>query len=130
MALVVDVNGSIPGVGSASVEGALQISSAGEVALLAISGNNGGSTNYGSGVSLQLSAELAINTTSSPVSSIGGVPLTSPSGSHVTIAANTYAIIASGTLTLNIGGNTGFVISGVFSTTVSVLRISRPRRSL
>ena len=119
VALVVDVNGSIPGVGSASVEGALQISSAGEVALLAISGSNGGSTNYGSGVSLQLSAELALNTTSSPVSSIGGVPLTSPSGSHVTIAANTYAIIASGTLTLNVGDNTGFVISGVFSTTVS-----------
>ncbi len=119
VALVVNVNGNIPGVGSASVEGALQISSAGEVALLAISGSGGGSTNYGSGVSLQLSAELALNTTSSPVSSIGGVPLTSPSGSHVTIAANTYAIIASGTLTLNVGGNTGFVISGVFSTTVS-----------
>lgn len=118
-ALVLDVNGSIPGVGSASVEGALQISSAGEVALLAISGGNGGgSTNYGSGITLQLTAELALNTTSSPVSSIGGVPLTSPSGSPITIAAGTYEIIATGTLSLNVGG-VGFVISGVFSTTIS-----------
>lgn len=118
-ALVLNVNGTIPGVGSASVEGALQISSAGEVALLAISGgNNGGSTNYGSGITLQLTAELALNTTSAPVSNIGGVPLTSPSGSPITIAAGTYEIIATGTLALNVGG-VGFVITGVFSSSIS-----------
>jgi hypothetical protein len=116
--LVLNVSGSIPSVGTANVTGALQISSAGEVALLSIGGSGGSTTSYGSGISLQVSAELAINTTDSPVSEIGGVPLTY-NGNNVTVAANSFQIIASGTLSLNIGGGTGFVISGTFSTTVT-----------
>ena len=116
--LVLSVTGNIPSVGTASVTGALEISSAGEVALLAIGGSGGTTTSYGSGISLQVSAELAVNTTSSDVSEIGGVPLTY-NGNKVTVAANSVQVIASGTLSLNLGGGTGFVISGTFSTTVT-----------
>ncbi len=118
LSLVVNVSGNVPSVGTASVTGALQISSAGEVALLAIGGTAGSTDNYGADVSLQVTAELAINTTSSNVSEIGGVPLTY-NGQNVTVMANTVQVIASGVLTLNIGGGTGFVISGTFSTTNS-----------
>jgi hypothetical protein len=116
--LVLSVTGNIPSVGTASVTGALQISSAGEVALLAIGGSAGNTTDYGSGISLQVTAELAVNTTSSNVSEIGGVPLTFE-GNKITLAADTVQVVASGTLSLNIGGGTGFVISGTFSTTVT-----------
>ncbi len=116
--LVLSVSGSIPSVGTASVTGALQISSAGEVALLAIGGSGGSTTSYGSGISLQVSAELAINTTANDVTQIGGVPLTFQ-GKNVTVAAHSYQVIASGSLSLDIGGGTGFVISGTFSTTVT-----------
>ncbi len=116
--LVLSVTGNIPSVGMASVTGALQISSAGEVALLAIGGSAGNSTDYGSGISLQVTAELAVNTTAANVSEIGGVPLTFE-GNKITLAANTVQVVASGTLSLNIGGGTGFVISGTFSTTVT-----------
>ena len=116
--LVLNVSGNIPSVGTANVTGALEISSQGEVALLAIGASGGNTTSYGSGISLQVSAELAVNTTDASVSQIGGVPLTY-NGSNITLAANTVQVVASGTLSLNIGAGTGFVISGNFSTTVT-----------
>ncbi len=107
-------------IGMATVTGGFQLSSAGVVALLEanVSGGGGSSSSFGTGITLQVTAEVAINSTSSPVSSIGGVPLTAPDGTTpLTIAADSFSIVASGTLTLDVGG-ADFVINGVFSTSV------------
>ena len=114
LALTVDVSGMVPpSVGTATVTGALDITSAGEVALLKVSGSGGGApTDFGAGITLQVNTELGINTTNQEVSQIGGITLSSP------LLKNSYAIEAAGTLTLGVGG-AGFAINGVFSLTLS-----------
>lgn len=114
VAMYVSVTGNL-GFGTVTVTGGFDLSSAGVVVLLQASGSTGTTTNYGTGVSLVLNAELAINTTNSPVSSIGGIALTDTSGQPLTLAANSAQVVASGTLTLTFGSGS-LVISGIFAT--------------
>lgn len=116
VAMYVNVSGDL-GFGTVSVTGGFDLSSAGVVVLLQASGSAGTSTNYGTGVSLQITAELAINTTGSPVSSIGGVGLTDTQGQPLTLNAKSAQVVASGTLTLSFGAGT-LVINGIFTTSV------------
>ncbi len=128
--LVLDVNGTVGSLGQASVTGAFQLSEAGVVALLSVNVSGGQTNNYGPGVTLDITAELGINTTGNPVNQIGtnttdnpvlqpgNVFLTQTSGNtttDITLDAHSFQIVASGTLTMDIGGsNNGFVITGVF----------------
>ena len=105
--LLLNVNGNVGVLGNVAVTGVMEISKAGEVALLNLSGQGGATTDYGSGISLQVNAQLGINTTSLDQSQVGGI-------TFPTISAHSWKVIASGTLTLSVGG-TGFVINGVFS---------------
>ena len=116
VALVVSVSGDL-GFGTVNITGGFQISSAGVVALLEASGSAGSTSNYGTGISLQVTAELAFNSTGSDVTSIGGIALTDTSGNPLTITAHSASVIASGTMTLTFGG-ASLVITGVFSTSV------------
>jgi len=112
LALAVDVSGNVPSVGTATVTGSLNITNAGEVALLNVSDSGSSPTDYGSGITFQVNAQLGINTTDQDVTEIGGVTLSSP------LLANSYEVEAAGTLTLSVGG-VGFVINGVFSLTTT-----------
>jgi len=112
LVLAMNVTGDISPLGTVTVTGAMQISSAGEVALLSISGSVGDTTDYGSGIQFVVNGELCVNTTDSPVTEIGGITLSAP------IPKNSVKVVASGTLTLAVGG-TGFVINGVFSTSTT-----------
>lgn len=113
-AMYLNVTGNL-GFGQVSVTGGFDLSSAGVVVLLQASGSGGNTTNYGTGVSLMITAELAINTTDSPVSSIGGVALTDTGGQPLTLEAHSAQVVASGTLTLTFGPGS-LVINGLFTT--------------
>jgi len=117
VALVVSVTGDL-GFGTVTVTGGFQLSSAGVVALLEASGSAGGTTSYGTGISLQVTAELAFNSTAINQDNIGGIPLKATDGTPLTITAHSAKVVASGTMSLNFGGGTGFYIRGVFSTEV------------
>jgi hypothetical protein len=108
--LAVQVTATISGLGKVTITGAMQITSAGVVALLEVSGQAGTPTSYGANISFNINAELAINTTNATVFNIGGVTLNGTTG----IVANSFYIVASGTMTLSFGGGT-LVISGIFS---------------
>ena len=116
VSLVVSVSGDL-GFGTVDITGGFQISSAGVVALLEASGSAGTTTNYGTGISLQVTAELAFNSTGSDVTSIGGIALKDTDGNPLTITAHSASVVASGTMTLTFGG-ASLVITGVFSTSV------------
>ena len=73
LVLVVNVTGDVSPLGTVTVTGAMQISSAGEVALLSVSGSAGDTTDYGSGIQFVVNGELCVNTTDSPVTEIGGI---------------------------------------------------------
>ena len=115
--LFVSISGMLPTIGQAMVTGGFQLSSNGVVALLTATAGAGSTSTYGQGISLQITAELAFNSTTTDVKEIDGVPLETPDNHMITIQHHSASVIASGTLTLNLGGGTGFVINGVFSTT-------------
>ena len=114
--MYVNVMGNL-GFGTVNVTGAFQLSSSGVVVLLQASGSTSAPTSFGAGVSLVINAELAINTTASPVSSIGGVALTDTNGNPLTILAKSAQVVASGTLTLHFGPGS-LVINGIFTTSI------------
>jgi hypothetical protein len=140
--LVLNVNGTVGSLGQANVTGDFQLSEAGVVALLDVSVSGGTSTgqnSYGPGVTLDITAELGINTTNEDINQIGADPTdsttlqpgnvfltqTTTSGgttttSNITLSADSFQIVASGTLTIDLGSSgNNFVITGVFGISTS-----------
>ena len=66
---------------------------------------------FGNGIVLTATFQLAINSTNADVTSIGGVPLNDSLGDPIKITADTYSVVGSGTLALGVGGF-GFLIKG------------------
>jgi hypothetical protein len=116
VSLVVSMNldSTISGISAnASLFGAFQIKDDGLVAMLVVNAGAGTDTDYGPSVKVTINAQLAINTTSNNVDKIGGVTLPD------VVLANSFKVEGAGTITLNIGGNTGFQISGTISISVA-----------
>ena len=80
VSLVINMTGDVGTFQAISITGALQIDNSGVVALLDLGVGGGTSTDYGDGVILTATFQLAINSTGTDVSSIGGIALKGSSG--------------------------------------------------
>ncbi len=118
VSLVIDMTGDVGTFANISITGALQIDNSGVVALLDLGVGGGTSTDYGDGVVLTATFQLAINSTGANVNTIGGIALKDSAGDTLTIPQSTYQIVGSGTLALSIGG-TGFLVTGSIFTSIS-----------
>ena len=102
-----------------SLTGAFQISNDGVAALLTVNAGGGITSNLGVGITLTINSQLAINTTSADVTSIGGIDLADDHGNPITVVAGSYELISTGTLTFTIFPGVDFEITGNITGTSS-----------
>jgi hypothetical protein len=118
VSLLVNMQGDVLGFANVNVTGALLINSKGVVALLAMDLAAGKTTDFGAGVTLTANFQLAINSTNTDVSNIGGIDLKDDAGNTLKIVHDIYVLFGTGTLKLSVGG-AGFEITGSIFTSVS-----------